>query len=644
MSNKPALAGPKGVAPPENPDLRGGSGAPRAAVHSPEEPYLLLPNGFSVQCVPRSGAISTVKRFVAEGCLTPVLGSEITDALTVPGQTIVRDPLLERHFGARPELRRYHEALFDQRSLGRAVAEDPRPDSERLEAVDNAVTELRLALLDAAHQATVLYAALWSRSVAPLSDRNLHEVAAPAPAVGADDPVAPLLRLLEEAEIALERLQSVQTAEQEDVDHRLALLGATGLQSRLSHLRHMMGRERTLRGATVEWLTDVLWHALSFDSPCYPSREELALQVSLAVDSPTPVEKVELTALTPAGIDQDWDAYGHSLSRTLAGLRGSQRAVPPVGKLHRALSASLYGSFLKWREAAAKSAEERVPAPVSLAITLTTDLELERALATDPGGSGHYHVAFPMIITNANHNNRGHLRWVVGRFVGGLDQQAPGFWEQLTRPDGPWQLLNDVAEEFVLSGFDAKLPGGLEGPLLLKANGSPLHEVDSDLSKNSALRDGFVKEIPSAGAQRLTGRRGGKARHVPATTELDILQLTQVDQWAMGSSNGRAGLPTMIRKVLEDPTRRWLIVGHDLPEWSSRLQLFTQISLSSIIQRSLATASVREATLAVMRQADEQRTRLLAGMDIPLTDYDQLDPDGVAAAITAGLSPKKVAR
>lgn len=640
---------PQGGKVPQNPD---GDAAPaeertleslvavRAAVHSPEEPYLLLPAGFDVHCVSRQNAAGSIRCFV-EGCLTPVLGSEITDALTVPGQGIVRDLLLEESFAARPELRRFHKALFDQRLMDREhLLGDHQRATERRPA-DVAVADLRLAMLEAAYQATVLYAALWSESVLPLSDRNAHEVTSAAGESHAS--FEPLAEALEAAVKALESFSISQTVELEDVDHRNALLGATGLSSRLRHLGEVISRDKSLHCTTVEWLTDVLWHVLTFDSPCYPSREDLALQVSLAEDSETPVQKVELTALTPAGIFQDWEAYGHALSRTLQGLRGADRPVPAVGPLHRALSASLYRSFDKWRGQASQPAGRRAPAPIALAITLTTDLELERALATDDGGSSHYHVAFPMILTNANHNYRGHLRWVVGKFAARLDQTDPGFWDSLTRPVGPWRLLNDVAEEFVLSGFNSALPGGLAGPLLLKVNGSPLHVIDPELAENPSLRNDFEQEISGAASDRVAGRRGGRAMHVPATTELDILQLTQVDQWAMGASNGRAGLPTIIRKALEEPTRRWLIVGHDLPEWSSRLQLYTQISLSSLAQRSQqgSVVPLREAALAVVRKADEQRTRLLAGMDIPLTDYTQLDPSRVATAIMDGLFKRR---
>ena len=648
MTDRP-LKVPPGYAPPLDPDSSAGA-APtgrstaraetqvRDGANTPEEPYLLIPRGFDVNVESKATANRSITNFVSDGCLTPVLGSEMTDALTVPGQAILRDRLVEAHFGSRKELGTFHTSLFAGRHLDRVLIEDPRPAAEKLPAADAAIAALRLALLEAAYYATALFASEWSVSVSPLFEWNLHAVMVDPERNGS---FGALVGALQGAKNAIATFREAQTEEQEAIDHREDLLGALGLGTRLAHLHDVLDAGNPLRGSTVEWLTDVLWHALTFDSPCYPTREELALQVSLAVDSPSPIEKVELTALAPWGLEQNWEPYRHAMSRTLTGLQGGSRAVPPVGKLHAALASSLGRSYRKWRQEGAKKADERVPGPASLAITLTTDLELERALATDEGGS-YYHVAFPMVLTSANHNNRGHLRWVVGTFESGVPNDDPDLWQRLVRPVGEWQLLNDVAESFVLAGYGTGLQGGLEGPLVLKANGSPLHEVEPDLADNPALRDGFLREISTARPERVRGRRGGKARHVPATTELDILQLTQVDQWAMGSDNGRAGLPTYIRKLLEGPTRGWLILGHDLSEWSSRLQLFTQISLSSLVQPSRnGDSRVRERTLAVVRKADEQRTRLLLGMDIPLTHHAELKPDDVAAAIQGALHKRQ---
>lgn len=610
---------------------------PGAAVNAVEEPYLLLPEGLDLTSMKSKRFGQTrIQTFVTSGCLTPVLGSEMTAASVVPHQTITRDQLFRSQFDTDRELRHFHDALMRERSAERVLTPDSRPEAERCLQADEAIASLRLALLRAAFRATSLYAELWRGNVAPLHSWNAHAMVVDAPeAVLAR---TELVDRLTDAVNAIRDFVAAQPPAQEMRDHRTALLGGEGLRTRLEHLSDVLLRpEARLSGTTVEWLTDVLWHVLIFDSPCYPTREELALQVSLADDVKSPIQKVELTALTSGGIDQDWERYGYAMSRTLSGLRGGSAPVPEVGALHRELAASLNLSYHRWREERGSS---DALSPLPLAITLTTDLEMERSLATDAHGSGFYHVAFPMILTNVNHNSRGHVRWVVGKFRAGLTS-GPELWSQLTHPVGQWELLNDVAEGIRLAAF-SRLAPVLQGPLLLKANGSPLHFVAEPLVDNQKIADGFVAEILSDSQRRQNGRRRGLARHVPTTTELEILQLTQVDQWAMGATNGKAGLHEAIRSSFNEHTRGWLILGHDLSEWSSRLQLFTQITLSSLVQPTRETDSitgkVHDWTMAVVAKADEQRARLLLGLDIPLSDHTELSPVLVADSIRNGLN------
>lgn len=613
----------------------------------PEEPYLLLSTTSPIAVKDSHDVRVQIEKFINGGCLTPVLGSETTDALTVPHQAVTRDHgflagLQEERSDDR--LLRFHHALVAQRALGRVE----RDRDEPLSPADEALTRLRLALANAAWQATSLYARQWAEVVTPVSDWSSHGVDLRELKKTEDDDepsIASLKGSLDSAVTFLEEFRMAQLS-RESTDHRGALLGAAGLKQRLEHLSVTI-EDQALPGTTVEWLTDVLWHVLMFDSPCYPTREELALQMSLGIDKNYPIRKVELTALTSGGVTQKWEPYRHAMSRTLTGLRGGSHAVPPVGDLHQALAMAMYHSFGRWNPLGTAIPRHRRRTlkryPVPLAITLTTDLEFERALATCATGSGFYHVAFPMILTAYNQEEGGYLRWVIGKFETkpgstkaedaeadeGLAESVVS-WGQLTCPVGPWQLLNSVA------GEDApalvKGVGGLEGPLLLKVNGSPLHLVRESLDDNVLLADGFAAEIESTtgNLDEAEARRDGRIRHVPATTELEIMQLTQVDQWAMGAHNGQAGLPPQIRFNLIEPARRWLLLGHDLHEWSSRLQLFTQISLSSLVTPGAVRA---ESTLALIREADEQRTRLLQGLGMSLTDYSMVEPRKVAEFI-----------
>lgn len=659
----PAPPGSGGRASDERGHAAAAAAAPRPMVQStptpPEEPYVLLPSDAEVRIKDLADVRNRIEDFVRLKCLTPVLGSETTDAVTLPDQAILRDlkylTLLEAQRPGDDRLRTFYESLTKDRRNGRPLLDTPveaRP-------VDCELARLRVALTDAAWQATVLYATSWSQSASPVFDWQLHRAAGAGQAGGGSPPEEPssalLVAALNNAITAIDGFRVEQSAH-EATDHRGALLGAQGLKLRLEHLLNDLKKpDYVLMGTTVEWLTDVLWHALMFDSPCYPTREELALQISLGVERRDPIHRVEITALTPGGVNQRWGRYREAMSRPLASLRGRDGAPTKPGALHLALAESLFQSYGRWTPPGTPLMRRRRHPPLPLGITLTTDVELERALATrgEPqpddvpasekalnsllSGVPYYHVAFPMILTADGQENLGYLRWVVGKFKACLAVDDPHLWSKLTKPEEPWRLLNDVAGENQPLG---KGTGGLEGPLLLKASGSPLHEVRESLdnAENTHLADGFAAELGAGSADALDGqeaRRCGRVRHVPATTELEVLQLTQVDQWAMGAFNGRAGLPPQIRTSLVEEDRRWLLLGPDLQEWSSRLQLFTQISLS---MSGKSRSPRHDTTLAIVRKADDVRMRLLLGLGFALTDYATIRPPDIAESIHAAVA------
>ena len=232
--------------------------------------------------------------------------------------------------------------------------------------------------------------------------------------------------------------------------------------------------------------------------------------------------------------------------------------------------------------------------PFPLAISLTTDLELERALAAHrtPGGDSRpFYVAFPIVMVRPNNERSGELRWIVGQFSTRSFETGADLWTSLTNPDDGWHELghHHVPEAMQVD---------LDGPLLLKVNGSPLHHVEMHLQDHPHL----------ASQLDLIRNKDALLLHAPAITELDVLQLAQVDQWALGAkgSNDRhAGLPSPIYEEFDREQRSWLLLGHDLTDWSSRLQLFIQISRSALARGQDPRA------LAIGRRLDPDRARLL---------------------------------
>jgi hypothetical protein len=118
--------------------------------------------------------------------------------------------------------------------------------------------------------------------------------------------------------------------------------------------------------------------------------------------------------------------------------------------------------------------------------------------------------------------------------------------------------------------------------------------------------------------------------HAPALAEIDVLQITHIDEWAYGARHGAnpadnsidQGLPTAISAELDHPDRYWLIAGQRLADWSVRMQLFLHVCRALIKGTGLPSA------LAVSRAFDRDRARLLDGLGISRAsgDFESLAP------------------
>lgn len=549
--------------------------------------------------------------------LTPVLGVEASDGLAVPGQVLHMDADLRHRVEGSPDLSNFLERVCEMRAAHREWVDLTLPD--RRLAKD--LTDLRLHLLTAAFALTRLFAESWVIDLVPVNDWRVHAVDFAFSEHGPSGQVKKELVAAREAATRFGRHQDPYS-EGESRTHLRLLLGPDGIDHRLDTLiRDLPGASR-LDGSLVEWVTDLFWHTLIFESPCYPRPDELAFQLSMAANpgSDHPTRKYEPTAMVERHADDQFRrAIKHSIRRAM---RAGDEEPRPCGRLQEAAAASLVSQY------AVRATRKKVH-PFPIAISLSADLELEKALAFNQHCDA-FHVAFP-VVHAMNVTGKGTLRWLVGRFYGGRrgrPRDARGVWAALSAPVDGWRWLNDV----VPPGLDVDSAGSrppeevLSGPLILKVNGSPLHNVAGDASTHQHLAPSIDNGILRGDLGRSTDDEHplGHFFHVPAVTELDVLQLSQVDDWSRGARQQatgqdragaaaepvKAGLPLAVVQELMASNRFWLIAGHDLSDWSARLQLFGQISRAVLAGGSQA--------LAVSRKEDVDRARLLANLGIPI--------------------------
>ena len=595
------------------------------------EPYILMLRSGS-EPAPRS-LRAHLADFCSEDCishLTPVLGLETNDGHAIKGQVIHEDPALKKRLRDRPELAAFYRESCKARVAGREFCDfslEPAQAAEHL-------TDARFHLLSAAYTTTKLFADTWVKSLSPVTDWHVHSVPIHT---GAAETIDTICQDIHKAVEAIDHLCQPEGSEVEEgtTIALCGLLGTTGIRLRLESLTDTFPTLSRLDGALVEWLTDLFWHTLIFESPCYPRPDELAFQLSMCANNSSthPKRKYEPTAMVQRHADQRFqNAMEQSLRR---GMRSGKQQPRARGKLQDAIAASLTAQYH------IRSAQPSKLHPFPLAISFAHDLELEKSMAFQPEGCEVFHVAFPVVhAMSTEARSKGTLRWLIGDFPGVLDQPktAQQVLDVLSRPQNGWRWLNDVVQgdRSIDEGSEWAPPEqSIRGPLILKVSGSPLHEMEEDASTHQCLVPSLQLSIENGELPEPESRVFplGHLMHVPAVTELDVLQLSQVDDWSRGarqqdSGQHKAGLPFPIVQELMGRDRYWLIVGHDLSDWSARLQLFGQISRSVLFDRS-------SRALAVSRRADMDRARLLASLNIPITfgAFEELSPHIVRAAV-----------
>jgi hypothetical protein len=314
-----------------------------------------------------------------------------------------------------------------------------------------------------------------------------------------------------------------------------------------------------LTGSAVEYLTQVFWHSVTFSSVVYPHSDDLAIQVSLALGGSQPTKRRS----PPEAVQRPANADAiPELARTIAASVSRGRRYGKAGTSERdrffdsvgAVMQSTYDLYRAQLDTVPFNHDGRGAIEPPVVFTTNFDLEIERALATSARTATCYYVAIPVVVegeSKARASSAGTLRWVVGRFKTAKAIRT----SMLVKSDGEegdWMWFSQMDE-----------PELLNGPLLVKLNGSPLHEVPTEARK--------------------IGEDNGDTNRVHRATlidEVDFVEAMRADtsQYVKFKNGARRdfGFPDWLSESLDSESRFWLFCGNRLADWTLRLHLLTQ--------------------------------------------------------------------
>ncbi len=235
----------------------------------------------------------------------------------------------------------------------------------------------------------------------------------------------------------------------------------------------VQGRPSALSIAQLEWLANLLWHTLRYDAPMYPQPGDLAFQLALCKEHAAPVS-VRLGMAATALEDRVIRCVRHALKSCDKGVSGM-----PLDweGFHAAIATALC---------------QKRPDPhnrfVPLALLTTFDMELERVLTADRQS---YHVLIP-VYRGEEGSTQPEAAWLLYS-PGGADDREES-----------WYYMNAKYEY-------GDLAPRISGPLLVKLNGSPLHDLPESrfvdlLPERGADTHGFDSDLAHVRSSRFDHR------------------------------------------------------------------------------------------------------------------------------------------
>jgi hypothetical protein len=270
----------------------------------------------------------------------------------------------------------------------------------------------------------------------------------------------------------------------------------------------------------LEWIADLLWYILRYDVSVYPRNEEMAFQVALR----QPDDRF-LRPELPDAAERDKTGCGQ-LCEWLRHYGSMAAANPKMTEFYRVMAQYLGRQFISWRS-------KKTPAPIGVSTTL--DLELERALDRCEHVE-RFHVVVPVTLLYEPGDDEiaPPVDWLLGTSRRG---------EDLGDPD--WEWCPDTYES---------VKERLEGPLVVKVHGSPLHCLpDSTVLKPRSPehrdREFYEHSFVLSESQYL----------------VDIVPPRSQARW-----------PDFLRMTLNDSSRKVFFLGHSVGEWNTRLRIYEE--------------------------------------------------------------------
>lgn len=431
---------------------------------------------------------------------------------------------------------------------------------------------------------------------------------------------------------ALSLLQDVDSAEP-GLDRPLLNAGSLvdglrALHDKVNRTYNDRKRPRvTLSTDDVGWLNDMLWHTLIFDAPLEPTTSELNVRIQFSLN-----DRPERRTTKPIGSDLLANetlelAYAQHLGtadRAVA-RKARQAASPPDprSEFFDRIARCLVAHHGRW-----KGNPRRVPAPIILSTTF--DLELERALWHQ---DHPFFVAMPVLAYSRrrltdNTWSEGWLRFVVARFGDstakdlGADPctvERPSAWHWLPGRLGssvyPERFIDspglrpsvDIIEEDNLV---------LDGPLVIKLNGSPLHEVAASQ---------IERLLPQAGGEGEVGQIDGIC-HALSFNDYTHLAFTVAEL-----APDRPLLPGWVTMELAKDRRFWVFFGLRYAEWSVKQQLYVQIAKVKQRMNETRDEQARQFDrfgIAVNRKIEPWEEDLLTWLGVDVIQADCADFTG----------------
>lgn len=311
----------------------------------------------------------------------------------------------------------------------------------------------------------------------------------------------------------------------------------------------------------LEWVADALWHTLRYDQAAYPRADEFAFQVSLFATGASgrrPEKEGAFEAARSRLSSGTVATWFHQYSGT-----PSNRMLAFYGALARVLAAE-YQS----RRTAGDGGRDGLGSIMPLdpiAFSTNFDLEMERALQECDEVST-FHVVVP-VYAYLDLNSEPEVRWMIGKTTKQTSVESP-----------QWTWFPDS---------ERPKPSSIQGPILIKLNGSPLHELPSPGEIGGP--DSFAPDFE-------------RFEHALILSETEHLQHIV---W-------RDPLPIFGETVLQQKDRTLVFLGHSIKEWSTRLRMFTQIH-----RPNKAPVNRRESRmLAINRSHDPFRSAILGSIGV----------------------------